>query len=102
MNFLGFPIRKHRPRTAETPRDMTIDVSGYLKRARARRLGLPIPPVRGLGNSYRVNFLGFPIGPRGCAPRKRIEDAIQPVAVRHGIPVQIVEELIEALCAAGC
>jgi hypothetical protein len=103
MNFLGFPIRKRQPHSddAEKPRDMTIDVSGYVKRARARRLGLPIPPATGHGNSYRLNFLGFPIGPRGRETRKRIGDAIQPVAVRHGIPGHVVEELIDALRAAG-
>jgi hypothetical protein len=83
---------------------MTINLSGYLKRARARRLGLPVPPVRGLGNSYRLNFLGFPIGPRGrrrsrahCSRAHCMKDAMALVASKHGIPMNVVNELVDAV-----
>jgi hypothetical protein len=81
---------------------MTINLSGYLKRARARRLGLPVPPVTGLGNSYRLNFLGFPIGPRGRrrSQADHIRNAIAPVASRYGIPTNIVNELVDAVHSA--
>jgi hypothetical protein len=82
---------------------MNINLSGYLKRARARRLGLPIPPVTGLGNSYRLNFLGFPIGPRGHRSSRAdlVKIAINTVASKHGIPLNVVNELIDAVHHAG-
>jgi hypothetical protein len=78
---------------------MSINLSGYLKRARARRLGLPIPPVRGLGNSYRLNFLGFPIGPRGRRDSQvdRIRNVIASVASKYGIPMNVINELVDAV-----
>jgi hypothetical protein len=81
---------------------MAINLSGYLKRARARRLGLPIPPVTGLGNSYRLNFLGFPVGPRGRRSSRadRVRNAIVPVATKYGIPMNVINELVDAIQAA--
>jgi hypothetical protein len=81
---------------------MSINLSGYLKRARARRLGLPVPPVTGLGNSYRLNFLGFPIGPRGRRSSRadRIKNVVASVASKYGIPMNVINELVDAIRSA--
>jgi len=54
-------------------KDMTIDISKGLERARARWVGLPIPPVVPHGRTYRLNFFGFPIRKR-ASRRDEISD----------------------------